>query len=250
MKVLEKLGLSDKEAKTYQALLKIKGATVAELSKIVELKRPTVYFCLNRLIEKGLVAQGFAKTKKVYFALQPESLLELLHRQQSALSNIEGHLAKVVVRLKNIARDKDITDSLDIKVYEGIGALWQLADKLLRNHEDFLFIYSGQSVLKYISPEQLREKFTKRRRQIHSSKLYAITDLNPFSGQRLREADTDFREIRILPEPVHFKAILCICGSQVILVSLDGTPRGIVINNKAIVQILDFLFWSLWESLH
>ncbi|MDD5146870.1 MAG: helix-turn-helix domain-containing protein [Candidatus Pacebacteria bacterium] len=249
MKILEKLGLSDKEAKTYQALLKIRGATVMELNKIVGLKRPTVYFCLNRLMEKGLVAQGFAKTKKVYFATPPDSLLELLHRQQSALSNIEGRLAKVVAKLKDITQNKEIADSLDVKIYEGMSSLEKLADKLLLSHQDFLFIYSGQSVLKHVSPEQLREKFTKRRRQIHSSKLYAIGDLNPFSKQRLREADTDFREIRIVPEPIHFKAILCVCGSQVILVSLDGTPKAIVIDNKAIAQILSFLFWSLWESL-
>ncbi len=55
---LQELGLSDKEAAIYLALLQYESATVIQLSAKTKIKRPTVYVVLETLSKKGLVAEA------------------------------------------------------------------------------------------------------------------------------------------------------------------------------------------------
>jgi sugar-specific transcriptional regulator TrmB len=49
------LGLTQKEAAVYLALLQTKKGTALTVAKQANIKRPTVYLVLNSLIKKGLV---------------------------------------------------------------------------------------------------------------------------------------------------------------------------------------------------
>ena len=137
----------------------------------------------------------------------------------------------------------------DVRVYEGKNALWGLGEELLKSHHDFLFIYSGDSLLKHTSFGEILKNFTKRRRQIHSSKLYAITDKNPLGIKKESEGDTLFREIRFVQNKLNLDSVLCVCGPKICLISLDKNPEGIIIENEAITKLLEFMFWNIWESI-
>jgi len=195
----------------------------------------------------GVVNESIMKGKKAYSAADPDELLKITRNQKMDLEAMEKGLLEAIPKLKNIAKAKG--EAVDVRVYEGLESTWKLSDELLHDHNDFLFVYSGKTTLEHISTEQLLTKFTKRRRQIGGSKVYAISDINPISEKRLREGDTNFREIRILNKPITFNSIFCLCGQKIILLSLQGNPKTIVIENEPIAGILGFLFWSLWESL-
>ncbi|MFH1207233.1 MAG: helix-turn-helix domain-containing protein [Patescibacteria group bacterium] len=247
MNILEKIGLSANEASLYEALLKLGSANVRQIFRTTNIKRPTIYFCLERLIKIGVVNEKITKGKNVYSAVDPDELLKITRNQKADLEAREKGLLEAIPKLKNMAKAKEA--AVEVRIYEGPESIWKLSDELLHDHNDFLFVYSGQTTLKHVSTEQLLLKFTKRRRQIGGSKVYAISDINPISEKRLTEGDTDFREIRILKKPITFNSIFCLCGKKIILISLQGNPKAIVIENEPIAGILGFLFWTLWESL-
>ncbi|OGL83560.1 hypothetical protein A3B36_02190 [Candidatus Uhrbacteria bacterium RIFCSPLOWO2_01_FULL_55_36] len=247
MKILEQLGLSEKEAAVYTSLLNLGTSEVREIGTIAEIKRPTVYFCLERLAHAGLVETTVKRGKKAYTAVEPSELLKILQTQKVQIEAKEKGLLKAIPKLEALARHGSV--ATEVRVYEGVPSLWKLINELLHNRKDFFFLYSGASVLQFTTLAQLLKKFTKKRRQIGGSKVYAISDRNPINERRFREGDTDFRELRFLSKPISFESIFCLCGNKIVLVSLKGIPKAVVIENEPMAAIMKFLFWSLWESL-
>jgi DNA-binding MarR family transcriptional regulator len=72
---LRNLGLSDKEARVYLALLQLGPATPYKMSKRAHLKRPTAYVIAEELLEKGFVVVAPGE-KHTYIARPPEVLFE------------------------------------------------------------------------------------------------------------------------------------------------------------------------------
>ncbi|MFC1687761.1 TrmB family transcriptional regulator [Patescibacteria group bacterium] len=247
MKILEQLGLSANEAKIYTTLLQLGGGSVRNISQQTDIKRPTVYFCLDGLTSRGLVVENITRGKKTYGAAEPEELRSLIQKQKAGLAETERRLVEVLPKLKTLAHKKSM--GADVRVYEGVEPLWKFTEQLLRQRKDLLFIYSGETLLKHTTAEKILKKFTKRRRQFGGSKVYAITDKNPISEKRIKEGDTDFREIKLLNSKISFNSIFCLIGNTAVLISLDKKPKAVVIENEAISEILGFLFWSLWKAI-
>ena len=84
-KRLEKLGIVGKEAQVYIELLKLREASVAQLSKNTAIKRTSVYYCLDALMKKEIVGQIDKNGKKFYFCEDPKRSLGNLVEQQKIL---------------------------------------------------------------------------------------------------------------------------------------------------------------------
>jgi len=56
-KTLSKLGFSEIEVKLYKELIAVGQSKAANLSKKLNINRPTVYAALDSLIQKGLVSK-------------------------------------------------------------------------------------------------------------------------------------------------------------------------------------------------
>ncbi|MEK7460666.1 MAG: helix-turn-helix domain-containing protein, partial [Patescibacteria group bacterium] len=101
-KTLEKLGLSEKEARVYLALLGIGQATVQQIAKKAGVVRPTTYVILETLSKKGL-ATTVEKNGKVYFAAEsPEQLQQFLKQQEQEISTKVEELKRAMPELVSI----------------------------------------------------------------------------------------------------------------------------------------------------
>jgi sugar-specific transcriptional regulator TrmB len=68
---LDQLGLQNKEAKVYLALLESGQGTVAQLSKTAQINRTTGYDILERLSLYGLASRTVLGKKKIVYAAEP-----------------------------------------------------------------------------------------------------------------------------------------------------------------------------------
>ena len=57
LNLLSSIGLQQKEAKVYLALLELEQGTVSKIAKLSGLKRPTIYLILDDLIKNGYVTE-------------------------------------------------------------------------------------------------------------------------------------------------------------------------------------------------
>ena len=56
VKILTEIGLNEKQAKVYLAVLELGGSKVTEIAALSKVHRVTVYDILKSLMEKGLVS--------------------------------------------------------------------------------------------------------------------------------------------------------------------------------------------------
>ena len=90
--ILQEIGLSNTEAKVYLALLELGSALAGEITKKSEVNRTNVYDALERLIEKGLVSYVISANRKMFEAVNPERLREMLREKQVKLDSVIKNL--------------------------------------------------------------------------------------------------------------------------------------------------------------
>jgi len=98
-KELGTLGLTDKEASIYIALLKRGRATASNLSMLTGVNRTTVYSATKELARKGIIAEDTSISPTIYIAENPKDLEALLRRQERALTSKRELLNKVTQAL-------------------------------------------------------------------------------------------------------------------------------------------------------
>jgi len=79
LKILEKLGFTQNEAKIYLVLISSGNPlNASEISNYSNVPRPNVYETINRLIEKGFVLKEASSRGGRYVAILPDEMLEIL----------------------------------------------------------------------------------------------------------------------------------------------------------------------------
>jgi hypothetical protein len=98
LQALRHIGLSEKEAKVYLALLQLGRATAYTVAVKSGLKRPTTYLILDDLVRLGFAFESPRSLKKTFEAKPPEEVFALaterLHVAESALPSIQALVRK------------------------------------------------------------------------------------------------------------------------------------------------------------
>lgn len=94
---LQNLGLNEKEARVYVALLKLGRGSAYAVADEAGLKKPTTYVILSELMQKGL-ALKIPRTKKQLFVAKPPD--EFFAEARERLRVAEGVLPQLVAMLE------------------------------------------------------------------------------------------------------------------------------------------------------
>lgn len=92
-KNLEQIGLTDKEAKVYLALLSLESSTAYEIAQHCDVKKPTVYVILEELRKKGLVLKVPHAKKALYAA---KDIAEYLAEQRGKLNAVQAMIPRMM----------------------------------------------------------------------------------------------------------------------------------------------------------
>lgn len=133
LKELEKIGLSENEAKVYSSLLDLGNATVQQIAKKTRIPRPTIYVQLESLMRKGIVAtfekgsRGKKAATKTYFrAEDPIYLKKIVEQEKSELNEKEKVLRDVLpdlAKIFNFAGERP-----RVRFFEGVEGLKTIQD--------------------------------------------------------------------------------------------------------------------------
>ncbi|MEX2564110.1 MAG: helix-turn-helix domain-containing protein [Candidatus Paceibacterota bacterium] len=156
-KNLQNLGMSEKEAKVYLALLQVDSASATELSRTTDIKRPTVYVIIESLAEKGLVSETTVGKRTQFQAESPERLETYVERRKQELNEQSKELkSDVIPQLRSMQRGTG--ERPVVKYYEGHEGVLSILDEFSRSE-------SEDKMLHILFPfDMLQEKFTKQER--------------------------------------------------------------------------------------
>ena len=234
--VLQALGLNEKEAKVYLALLQMGKGSVPGISVKAGTKRPTTYLILEELRKKGLVNLLPRKMKVLYVAKSPQILLE---EQREKESMIEANMPELMAMF-NVQMEKP-----KVTYYQGIDSIAELYGEIFKE-KDILFYGSIAS----IAPEVFArvEKYL----QIVKKEKLAVREIlqaDEKSVAYAQEHATENHKIKIASQEHKLATDNMIFGNKVAIITYKDEPMAVVIESGNVAETYKSMFEMVWKSL-
>ena len=235
---IKKLGLSDKEAKVYIAILKLGQAPVAEVATHSNINRATTYVILEELKKKGLVST-FLKGKKTYFAVEPpERLKNLFEVEEKRVKENFSDLKKILPDLDKLYESRGERPS--VRFFEGSVGINSLREDILKTKTKFLY---------QILPLVIEQVSLEKNQDQKINKLYKIPSKSIYYNKKGKVFPEKFgkAEYKFLKDK--FDSEIIIYGEKVAFINVKKNPVGIIIDDSAVSQTIKIIFETLWKFL-
>lgn len=239
-KTLENLGLSEKEAKTYLALLELGTSTIKPIATSASIKRTAIYYFIDRLVSLGLVTQTEINNRMHYSAVNPDRLFEIQNERTEKLSQYLPELQA----LFNLNPSKP-----KITYYEGPDQMKNILWEEIGCKKETLYIWPNKDALAMVGgPEFLKMIDEKRIKKgvwvkaIRFKNRDIIFD-NSASGAKF------LRELRFDPFEFTFTMGMSIYDSgKVAFFSSKKEGFAVLIESKELEELMRVFFNLLWEK--
>lgn len=243
-KELEKIGLSDKEAKIYLATLELGQDSVQNIANKAEVNRATAYSVLESLQAKGLVSTADEGKKTYYLATSPDYLSAQFEIKKKEIEETQNHFQRLLPELSSLHNRKK--NRPVVKYFEGKKGILSCIDEFSRSFED-----ANEPLRTAYDRDKLLELFTEEERSLYShfrtaknirSKvLYNTSEKNILRG-KLGD------RIRIDRKDYPLSGDIALYGEYMRISSLGKPLSSLLIKDKNIVETFKSLFDMAWET--
>ena len=233
------LGLSQKEADVYLAMLELGSASVQDIAKKADINRATAYVIIAALQRRGL-ASTMDNGKKVMFAAEnPEKLVGMVVTQLSGIQakhrKLESALPQLLA-LFNLREDKP-----KVRFYEGSEAITANRLRLTNMHVPIWEACSvDEKTAKFDTTDN--EKRIEMTMRVKGRVLFAIKPgfTPPYFNNKGVEA-------RVLDyERYPFSGVCSVAGDCLAILSVTSPGLNIFIEDKSIADIFRALYEAAW----
>lgn len=234
---LTAIGLSEKEAKVYIALLGMKSGTASTIAERAKIKRSIAYFTLNSLKEKGYIQELKKEKVKRFSALEP---MRLLH---SAQANTEN-LRLMLPLLRGLFQGPG--SQATVEIHEGKKAIQSVYRTMENGHRSYYMT----------NWEKLREHFPE---EVERWGVNAANTKNPNVTKNLIIDSPEGRKImkkmkpnakqsfRALPKSSDYEMNFGISDNILTITSFDPLV-AVVIHSESLVSAAVVLFELAWKA--
>jgi len=235
--VLESTGLKPKEASVYLALLELSQATVNQIAKISDLKRPIIYVALGKLIKDGYVTQLPGKKINQYQALDPSVILQ---EKRASLKNF-SEMLPLLQTLHNEGKSRPRIHYIETK--KGI---WNVYEEMNYSKEAF-FISSYQKIEKYFPGGVQKWIDGYKRNHYKVIGRHLIPD-NPEEIKLAKGLKIVNQKVKFLPGIGKYDMDFTIYDNKLAITSLEEEPFMVLIESESLVNSIKPIFETAWES--
>ncbi|MGV8151281.1 MAG: TrmB family transcriptional regulator [Candidatus Woesearchaeota archaeon] len=232
--ILENLGLSSNEIKIYVALLEEGPSTAGSILKKANIQNSVFHFCINRLIQKGLVSYSKKNTFKIYQSAGPEQF-------RTFLKDKEKQLDILIPELK--AKQTLSKEKQEVELFEGIKGIITLLNILIedaKKGDEFLFF--TPELEKNDEIQKFYERYdTKRKDKGLIVKGIASKKLKQLFDKR------KYLKMKYTNNPV--PANTGLCTDKMAIINWGEKPKGVLIRSKDIVSKQKEFFNALWKNM-
>jgi sugar-specific transcriptional regulator TrmB len=242
---LKNLGLNEKEAKVYLALLQLGRTTAYNVAVKSELKKPTTYVILNQLVEKGFAYNIPRAKKQLYAAESPDQCFAIAKERMEFSENSLPEL---------LALTKGRKDKVNVSYYEGLGGIRESYGKLVNvmrgvslDNREFVGFYAKTDNLetdleKYfdvITSELVKYKIRRRGittyNELIAKKYLSALDKYSVSGMKAlsEEKYSSYISIEVYERYIHILS--------------QRNLQAVIIEDADIADAMRQIFEMVWE---
>jgi sugar-specific transcriptional regulator TrmB len=233
---LQNLGLNDKQAKVYMALLELGQVTAYAVAERSGLKRPTVYVILEELRQKGLVLK-IPHVKKQLFSAKPPD--EFFGEAEERLRIARRALPELLAMTSGAKKPKTL-------YYEGEKGVRDFLDYGLEKvaGNEFVGFYAhaeniSKELLSIVDEYNLKLK----RKNIG---IRGIAPEHPTLAY-YRKQDKEYkRNMKIVPYDTYSANISVDVGPSFVRIFAPKDMQGVIIENPDIARTMKQIFEMVW----
>ncbi len=241
-KYLQDIGLSEKEASIYIALLSFVKASVIDISKKAGIKRPTTYVILTSLQKKGIVSEIEVGKKTFYIAESPEKLEMFISRRIHLLEENKKSLEIIIPELKGVRKESG--EKPIVRFFDGKEGIISSNDDVFSNkieNEPVYIVYPLDLV-----NNALTEKETKKMRDRRISKGIKSKAIYT-SSQQGRASDEMSDRMKIDENKYPISTDITIYGDQVKITIIGKRLSAISIRSQEFADTLKSLIKYIFD---
>lgn len=248
LETLQKIGLSEKEARIYTQLIRLGPQPASVIAERAEINRSTSYDVIETLTKKGLISSIKKSGITHYKALDPKTLLNYLEREK-----VE-HIKKLEKQQKQIEQILPALISLEnpestkpkVTFYEGNRGMRQAYEDTLTSSETILAYANVDDMHKGL-PEFFPDYYMRRgeKNNIH---IKCIAPDNATSRERHKQDKKENREMLLIPDAeYHFSPEINIYDDKVLYTSWRE-KMAIIIKSKEIAEFHKKMYKLCWKA--
>lgn len=236
--ILEELGLTNAEIKTYLALLELGSSTAGNILEKSGLQNSVVHRALNALIEKGLVNFVMEGKRKTYQATDPENFNNFIEEKKRRFNEILPELKQK----QQLAPEKE--NATIFKGIRGINEIYNFMISIKQEGAEYNTFGGGQQCAKRMGMAWWENMHTKRvERKLPSRQVYDET-VRPHAGNIEAKPMT---EIKYLPSDFASFQETVIVGDYVAINVFTQNPYGFLMHDPGVARSYKKYFELLWN---
>ncbi len=241
VEITKNLGLTTKAAKIYLAALELGEASVQQLAQTSKLKRTTLYYVIDELVEAGILIHTRTGKKGYYVPEQPATLLK---RVKEKISNFENSLELLEDKAGNINKKP--------RVYflYGSSGFKQAWDLILDTKEkEYRIITAGENFLDYVREKYIIDDIIATKKRLNVSSKQLITD-SEYARKIIAKDAKENRISKILPPVYKLPFTEIITESLVVFISPRFSNMIFIVENDYFAKTRRSIFEILWNSIN
>ncbi len=236
-KTLEKIGLSDKEAKVYIAALELGKFSVLSLANKTGIKRPTCYLILDELIKRGLIST-FPKAKKViYMAEHPNALLKQIADAYATAKELMPELQSLMTTSH---------ERPELRVYSGQKGIQNIYELMLDEGFDLYYITSTKELVEAAGKDFIDDWIARRIKKGVKTFRISVWEKEMHEIPLYRGSRENMRTVRFAPKGFTTPYTIYIYGKKVAFISTKKDLFGFIVESADLAISMKALFDVLW----
>ncbi|MBM3234582.1 hypothetical protein FJZ19_05830 [Candidatus Pacearchaeota archaeon] len=235
-KALEGLGLTRNESLVYITLLEIGKSHIGQISEKTKMHRRTIYDCLERLQDRGLVSFVIEGNIRFFIAINPSKLKDIADEKQEKIIQILPKLLSIAKKSK---------EKTEVNVYSGKEGLKNVMEDLVKSKPKLW--------LSLTSAAKAREAFPVYLDQFHDKRvkekifLRIVFANNKGIMKRAKELKkTKLTEVRFTNFEYVMPISIWIYNDKVSFLLWDS-ETGIIIQSKETFDSFRHYFELIWK---
>lgn len=243
---LQNIGLNDKEARGYLALLPLRRATAYMIALRSGLKKPTAYVVLESLVNKGFASKIPFDDKTFYVAKSPKECMSIARSKLQAAQEMLPEL---------LALENNSDDKVNTSYFEGLDGVKEMYNRMIKymknKPEDQKWVV-GFYAHQQDTSEMLQKYWVDMNNSLRLNKIKrkAVTTkhetlMSFLENENLKK---NLITIKALPQEDYFSNIsIEIYGNYTQIIS-HRYIQGILIENPDVAKVLQQIFNIVWKK--
>ena len=242
---LEKLGLTRNESRVYLTLLELGKTNINGMAERLGFHRRTIYDCLLRLEQKGIVSHVVEEKTRMFIAQNPKKLRFFLDEKEEELKENRKELLSKIPQLDSLFRQT--TSETNILVYKGKEGLKRIFREILELKPKEYYAFGSTGTVREVIPEFLDRTYETYKKLGIGIKAVVINI--PDRVKRAKELNkTKLNELRVMNTKFEAPLTTYIVGKKTILmVWSESNPYAVVFEDEQITKGFMTYFKFLWS---